>query len=73
MQTSEERNRKIANVLETYFSDACLLWDKVMLNKVVSDPEGSKLNSKRIIMGINNPKNNKNSGIVRIPFQVTEV
>ncbi|GAA5797853.1 hypothetical protein EDC94DRAFT_385647 [Helicostylum pulchrum] len=40
MQANEERNRKIANVLETYFSDACLLWDKVMLNKVVSDPEG---------------------------------
>lgn len=42
MQETEERNRKIANVLETYFSDASLLWDKVMLSKVVADPDGSK-------------------------------
>jgi hypothetical protein len=38
----EERQRKLANILETYFSDASLLWDKVMLSKIVADPNGSK-------------------------------
>ncbi|KAI7901904.1 uncharacterized protein BX663DRAFT_512782 [Cokeromyces recurvatus] len=36
----DERNHKIVNVLETYFSDASLLWDKIMLNKIMSNPEG---------------------------------
>lgn len=38
----DSRQRKIANVLETYFSDASLLWDKVMLSKLLADPDGSK-------------------------------
>jgi hypothetical protein len=42
MQSIEERERKIANILETYFSDASLLWDKVMLNKILANPDGSK-------------------------------
>ncbi|KAI8638901.1 hypothetical protein BD408DRAFT_350956 [Parasitella parasitica] len=33
------RQTKIANILETYFSDASLLWDKVMLSKMLKDPE----------------------------------
>ncbi|KAI9487129.1 MAG: hypothetical protein EXX96DRAFT_474925 [Benjaminiella poitrasii] len=36
----EERNHKIVNVLETYFSDASLLWDKVVSSKIASDPDG---------------------------------
>ncbi|KAK4515981.1 glucose repression mediator protein [Mucor velutinosus] len=35
----EERETRIANILETYFSDASLLWDKVMLSKMLKDPE----------------------------------
>lgn len=42
MQQPEERERKIANVLETYFSDASLLWDKVVLSKILADPDNSK-------------------------------
>ncbi|KAF7724592.1 hypothetical protein EC973_000900 [Apophysomyces ossiformis] len=35
-----DRKRKIANVLETYYSDASLRWDKVMQSKINKDPEG---------------------------------
>ncbi|EPB87113.1 hypothetical protein HMPREF1544_06039 [Mucor circinelloides 1006PhL] len=37
--SSGERTTRIANILETYFSDASLLWDKVMLSKILKDPE----------------------------------
>jgi hypothetical protein len=37
----KERETKISNILETYFSDASLLWDKVMLSKMLKDPEKS--------------------------------
>ncbi|KAL9539506.1 hypothetical protein MBANPS3_010216 [Mucor bainieri] len=37
--SAEERDTRIANILETYFSDASLLWDKVMLGKMLKDPE----------------------------------
>ncbi|KAI9030663.1 hypothetical protein CLU79DRAFT_694856 [Phycomyces nitens] len=33
-------DRKLANILEAYFSDANLLWDKVMQSKISSDPNG---------------------------------
>ncbi|KAG2208152.1 hypothetical protein INT47_010514 [Mucor saturninus] len=36
----QERQHKITNLLETYFSDASLLWDKVMLSKILADPKG---------------------------------
>ncbi|CAO3632433.1 unnamed protein product [Mucor hiemalis] len=39
MQTPEERERKIANVLETYFSDASLQWDKLFLSKMKAYPD----------------------------------
>lgn len=39
MQASEERERKIANVLETYFSDASLRWDKLFVSKMMADPD----------------------------------
>lgn len=42
MQTPEERERKIANVLETYFSDASLRWDKLFVGKMMADPDQSK-------------------------------
>ncbi|KAG0179053.1 hypothetical protein DFQ29_002666 [Apophysomyces sp. BC1021] len=35
-----DRKRKIANVLETYFSDANLRWDKLMQSKINKDPDG---------------------------------
>ncbi|ORE01704.1 hypothetical protein BCV72DRAFT_309775 [Rhizopus microsporus var. microsporus] len=38
--SKEERQHKIINVLETYFSDASLLWDKIMVSKITADPEG---------------------------------
>lgn len=41
--SSKERETRIANILGTYFSDASLLWDKVMLSKMLKDPEKSKL------------------------------
>lgn len=41
---TEERQHKISNILETYFSDASLLWDKVMLSKILADPNGSRFN-----------------------------
>lgn len=37
-----EREHKIVNTLETYFSDASLLWDKIMVNKVINSEGGSK-------------------------------
>lgn len=43
MQASEERERKIANVLETYFSDASLRWDKLFVSKMMADPDNSKV------------------------------
>ncbi|GAN02342.1 hypothetical protein MAM1_0020d01785 [Mucor ambiguus] len=36
---SKEREARIANILETYFSDASLLWDKVMLSKILKNPD----------------------------------
>ncbi|KAL0076155.1 hypothetical protein J3Q64DRAFT_1754189 [Phycomyces blakesleeanus] len=33
-------DRKLANILETYFSDANLLWDKVLQSKINNDPDG---------------------------------
>ncbi|CEP11816.1 hypothetical protein [Parasitella parasitica] len=35
----DERQARLTNILETYFSDASLLWDKVMLSKMLKDPE----------------------------------
>ncbi|KAG1147654.1 hypothetical protein G6F37_005508 [Rhizopus arrhizus] len=37
---SEERQHKIAKILEAYFSDANLMWDKFMLSKIKADAEG---------------------------------
>jgi hypothetical protein len=42
MDLSKDRNQKIINALETYFSDASLQWDKVMQSKILADPRGSK-------------------------------
>lgn len=39
---SEERQHKIAKILEAYFSDANLMWDKFMLSKIKADAEGCK-------------------------------
>lgn len=48
---TEERQHKISNVLETYFSDASLLWDKVMLSKILADPKGSKADAIKFRFG----------------------
>ncbi|KAI8886624.1 hypothetical protein K501DRAFT_243756 [Backusella circina FSU 941] len=35
-----DRTKKIANILQTYFSDANLLWDKVLASMISKDPHG---------------------------------
>lgn len=42
MDLSKDRQQKIINALETYFSDASLQWDKVMQSKILADPRASK-------------------------------
>lgn len=42
MDLSKDRQQNVVNVLETYFSDASLQWDKVMQSKILADPSGSK-------------------------------
>ncbi|KAI8987663.1 hypothetical protein BDF20DRAFT_832571 [Mycotypha africana] len=40
VDAADDRERRIINALETYFSDASLLWDKVMQQKIMSNPQG---------------------------------
>ncbi|KAI8394220.1 uncharacterized protein BYT42DRAFT_553735 [Radiomyces spectabilis] len=40
MATEEDREHKLSQVLETYFSDANLLWDKIMQAKIAADVNG---------------------------------
>ncbi|RUP50372.1 hypothetical protein BC936DRAFT_139457 [Jimgerdemannia flammicorona] len=35
-----QRSKKIASIVEGYFSDPNLLWDKLLLSKIEKDPEG---------------------------------
>ncbi|RUS17518.1 hypothetical protein BC937DRAFT_89876 [Endogone sp. FLAS-F59071] len=35
-----QRSKKIANIVEAYFSDSSLLWDKLLLSKIEGDPGG---------------------------------